>query len=177
MVSVPSGGSQPAQKTSGTAKQSQLEQDDLATSSSTSKAGTSSATKKTAAKATKNLHSPSLTSVAKEEKIINKTPGKKRKIHEKSNQRSKVRRSRMENVLQDSFEERKSVEVVLSESLPLQKEETSAVPSDSEDEEDQEMFISSKKVKPGQVVSNGDVIDLTGEEEEEGDEMSDLMKF
>ena len=83
----------------------------------------------------------------------------------------------MENVLQDSFEERKSVEVVLSESLPLQKEEPSAVPSDSEDEEDQEMFISSKKVKPGQVVSNGDVIDLTGEEEEEGDEMSDLMKF
>ena len=114
-----------------------------------------------------------------------KTRERKREVREKSkvDPRRKVHRSRMKNTLQDSAKKR-SVEVVLSESLEEKSESQRPWPvnmecsSESEDEKDQKIFFSSKKVNPPEVVARTeDIIDLTGEEDGEDLCLSDLMKF
>ena len=114
-----------------------------------------------------------------------KTRERKREVREKSkvDPRRKVHQSRMKNTLQDSAKKR-SVEVVLSESLEEKSESQRPGPvnmecsSESEDEKDQKIFFSSKKVNPPEVVARTeDIIDLTGEEDGEGLCLSDLMKF
>ena len=110
-----------------------------------------------------------------------KTRERKREVREKSkvDPRRKVHRSRMKNTLQDSAKKKRSVEVVLSESLEEKCQSQQPLPdhselsSESEDEKDQ------KKVNPPErvVAEAGDVIDLTGEEDGEGLCLSDLMKF
>ena len=72
-------------------------------------------------------------------------------------QRRKVHQSRVKNVFQDSAKDKKSWEVVLSES-PEEKHK-------------------SQKVHPAQLVVSEDIIDLTGEQDRKDLWLSDLMKF
>ena len=102
-----------------------------------------------------------VTKEPEEEKTLRKgkTHGRKRKVQERRN----VHQNRIESFLLDSSKEGKSVEAVLSETLV-------------EPEDNQERFFSSKKDKPKKLMSNGDIIDLTAEDSEEGN-LSELMKF
>ena len=63
----------------------------------------------------------------------------------------------MKNVFQDSAKDKKSWEVVLSESV--------------------EEKHKSQKVHPAQLVVSEDIIDLTGEQDRKDLWLSDLMKF